>query len=101
MIGFSLCNLYLFWQYPRREIVSVWRAEWLRGLVAGAATVGSYGLICVVLQSELVSQVVAVRQTSVLIVVVWGCWKLREPFGIQRILAAGLTVLGVSLMAWD
>lgn len=100
MIGFSLCNLYLFWQYPRREIVSVWRAEWLRGLVAGAATVGSYGLICVVLQSEPVSQVVAVRQTSVLIVVVWGCWKLGEPFGKQRILAAGLTALGVSLMAW-
>jgi len=101
MIGFSLCNLYLFWRYPRREIASVWRAEWLRGLVAGAATVGSYGLICVVLQSEPVSQVVAVRQTSVLMVVVWGCWKLGESFGKQRILAGGLTVLGVSLMAWD
>jgi drug/metabolite transporter (DMT)-like permease len=69
--------------------------------VAGIATVGSYGLICVVLQSEPVSQVVAVRQTSVLMVVVWGCWKLGEPFGKQRILAGGLTVLGVSLMAWD
>jgi drug/metabolite transporter (DMT)-like permease len=55
----------------------------------------------VVLQSEPVSQVVAVRQTSVLMVVVWGCWKLGEPFGKQRILAGGLTVLGVCLMAWD
>jgi len=101
MIGFSICNLYLFWKYPRQEIVSVWSAEWLRGLIAGIATIGSYGLICVVLQSEPVGQVVAVRQTSVLMVVVWGCWKLSEPFGKQRIVAACLTILGVGLMAWD
>jgi drug/metabolite transporter (DMT)-like permease len=101
MIGFSICNLYLFWKYPRQEIVSVWKAEWFRGLIAGVATVGSYGLICVVLQSEPVGQVVAVRQTSVLMVVVWGCWKLSEPFGKQRIVAACLTILGVGLIAWD
>ncbi|MEE8127757.1 MAG: EamA family transporter [Nitrospinaceae bacterium] len=101
LIGFSICNLYLLWKYPRQEIVSVWRAEWLRGLIAGLATIGSYGLICVVLQSEPVGQVVAVRQTSVLMVVVWGCWKLSEPFGKQRIVAACLTILGVGLIAWD
>jgi len=101
MIGFSICNLYLFWKYPWKEISTVWRAEWLRGLIAGLATIGSYGLICVVLQSEPVGQVVAVRQTSVMMVVVWGCWKLGEPFGKQRILAAGLTILGVGMMSWD
>ena len=101
MIGFSVANLYLFWKYPKREIVNAWKTEWLRALVAGLATIGSYGLIYVVLQSEPVGQVVAVRQTSVLMVVVWGCWKLGEPFGKQRILAAGLTLLGVGLMAWD
>lgn len=101
IIGFSICNLYLLWKYPRQEIVSVWRVEWLRGLIAGLATIGSYGLILVVLQSEPVGQVVAVRQTSVLMVVIWGCWKLREPFGKQRILAAFLTILGVGLIAWD
>jgi drug/metabolite transporter (DMT)-like permease len=101
MIGFSICNLYLFWKYPRQEIAVAWRAEWLRGLVAGLATIGSYGLICVVLQSEPVGQVVAVRQTSVLMVVVWGCWKLGEPFGKQRIVAACLTILGVGLIALD
>lgn len=101
MIGFSVCNAYLFWKNPRREIIRVWREEWLRGLVAAVATVGSYGLICVVLQSEPVGQVVAVRQTSVLMVVVWGCWKLGEPFGKQRILAACLTLLGVGFMALD
>lgn len=100
LIGFALCNLYLFRAYPAREIVTVWRQEWGRGLVAALATIGSYGLICVVLQFEEVSQVVAVRQTSVLMVVLWGVLKLKEPFGPQRIFAALLIVMGVALMGW-
>ncbi|MGP0564713.1 MULTISPECIES: EamA family transporter [unclassified Nitrospina] len=101
LIGFTLCNLYLFSVHSPREIVSVWKAEWGRGLVAAVATVGSYGLICVVLQFEDVSQVVAVRQVSVLMVVLWGVLKLKESFGPQRILAGLLVVFGVGLMGWD
>jgi len=101
LIGFSLCNFYLFWAYPKQDILSVWKGEWGRGLVAALATMGSYALICIVLQYENVSQVVAIRQTSVLMVVLWGIVKLREPFGRQRLLAAGLIVLGVGLMGWD
>lgn len=101
LIGFTLCNLYLFAKHPAREIVSVWGKEWGRGLVAAVATIGSYGLICVVLQFEEVSQVVAVRQASVLMVVLWGVLKLKESFGPQRILAGGLVVLGVALMGWE
>ncbi|MCF8720747.1 EamA family transporter [Nitrospina gracilis] len=101
LIGFTLCNLYLFSVHPPREIVSVWKAEWRRGLVAAVATMGSYGLICVVLQFEEVSQVVAVRQTSVLMVVLWGVLKLKESFGPQRIFAGLLVVMGVSMMGWE
>lgn len=101
LIGFSLCNVYLFWAYPKQDIVAVWKEEWGRGVIAALATVGSYGLICVVLQYENVSQVVAIRQTSVLMVVLWGIIKLREPFGSQRLMAAGLIVFGVALMGWD
>lgn len=101
MVGFTLCNLFLFVRHPAGEILNVWSAERGKGLLAGLATVGSYGLICVVLQLEPVSQVVAVRQTSVLMVVLWGVLRLKEPFGTQRILAAGLTVLGVALIGWD
>lgn len=100
-IGFSLCNAYLFYRFPRQEIITQWKHEWWKGLIAGLATVGSYGLICIVLQLEPVGQVVAVRQTSVLMVVCWGAWKLREPFGRQRILAAVLIILGVSLLGLD
>ncbi|KMP12117.1 hypothetical protein UZ36_02175 [Candidatus Nitromaritima sp. SCGC AAA799-C22] len=100
VIGFTLCNLYLAKVYPVRHILSVWKVEWKKACLAGAATLMSYGLICVVLQYELVSSVVSLRQTSVLMVVYWGCWKLDEPFGRQRLIAGGLTCLGVGIMAW-
>ncbi len=99
MVGFILCNLYLFSTYPKTEILHLWKTEWLKGLLAAFATLGSYGLICVVLQFELVSAVVSLRQVSVLMVVYWGCWKLGEPFGRQRLLAGGLILAGVFLIS--
>ncbi|MBC8285318.1 MAG: EamA family transporter, partial [Nitrospinae bacterium] len=75
-IGFILCNLYLFWNYSKDDILTQWKTEWLKGLLAAVATLGSYGLICVVLQFEPLSAVVSLRQVSVLMVVYWGCWQL-------------------------
>jgi drug/metabolite transporter (DMT)-like permease len=99
-VGFTLYVVYLLLTEPRREVFTVWKGEWRKALVAGAATLASYGLICVVLQFENVSAVVSLRQTSVLMVVYWGCWKLGEPFGKQRILAAGLIIFGIGLIGW-
>jgi len=99
LVGFSLYIVYLFINNPPREIISIWQLEWRRALMAGLATLGSYGLICVVLQLEPVSGVVTLRQTSVLMVVYWGCWKLGEPFGKQRLLAGGLMILGIGLIS--
>mgnify|MGYP003694993245 FL=1 len=97
-IGFILCNLYLFSNHTKTDILDLWKEEWLKGLLAAVATLGSYGLICVVLQFEPVSAVVSLRQVSVLMVVYWGCWKLGEPLGKQRLLAGGLILAGVFLM---
>lgn len=98
LVGFTLCLAYLFITQPADGIIFAWRNEWKMALLAGVATLGSYGLICVVLQFEAVSAVVTLRQTSVLMVVVWGCWKLKEPFGGKRLMAAALIVIGVTLM---
>jgi drug/metabolite transporter (DMT)-like permease len=97
-IGFVLCNSYLFANYNKTEIFGLWKNEWLKGLLGAIATLGSYGLICVVLQFESVSAVVSLRQVSVLIVVYWGCWKLKEPFGRERFLAGVLIIFGVFLI---
>jgi len=99
-VGFTLYIVYIFCVEPRKKIFTVWKGEWIKALIAGIATMGSYGLICVVLQFENVSAVVSLRQISVLMVVYWGCWKLGEPFGKQRILAAGLIITGIGLIGW-
>jgi len=97
-IGFLLCNIYIFLNHPAKHIFRTWREEWQKGLLAGVATLGSYGLICVVLQFEAVSAIVSLRQVSVLMVVYWGCWKLKEPFGPQRLLAGGMILIGIFLI---
>jgi uncharacterized membrane protein len=97
-IGFLLCNIYIFFNHPAKYIFQTWREEWHKALLAGVATLGSYGLICVVLQFEAVSAVVSLRQVSVLMVVYWGCWKLKEPFGPQRLLAGAMILIGIFLM---
>jgi drug/metabolite transporter (DMT)-like permease len=98
VVGFTLYLLYLFTVNSRQEIFSVWKGEWRKGLIAGFATLLSYGLICVVLQFESVSAVVSLRQTSVLMVVYWGCWKLGEPLGRQRLLAGAMIIAGVAVI---
>jgi uncharacterized membrane protein len=100
-IGFALCNIYIFVKYPAKYIFQAWRNEWKKAVLAGTATLGSYGLICVVLQFEALSSIVSLRQVSVLMVVYWGCWKLKEPFGFQRLLAGVLILIGVFLIGSD
>ncbi|MZH02567.1 MAG: EamA family transporter [Nitrospinae bacterium] len=98
VIGFVICNLYIFFTNPAKHVFLTWRAEWHKAILAGVATLGSYGLICVVLQFEALSAIVSLRQVSVLMVVYWGCWKLKEPFGPQRLLAGGMILVGIFLI---
>lgn len=101
IIGFVVCNIYIFNKFPLEEIMKNWSLDWRKCFLAGVATTFSYGLICVVLQFEKLSAVVSLRQISVLMVVYWGCWKLKEPYGRQRILAGLLVILGVILISID
>ena len=94
-------NIQLFLSCPFNEIKLVWKEESLKGLLGAFATLGSYGLICVVLQHEQVGIIVALRQTSVLMVVCWGCFRLGESFGRERFFAALITIIGVACASWQ
>lgn len=100
LVCFSLYNIFLFRKYEKDKILAVWKNEWTKGLSGAAATVGSYGLICGVLQYEEVSAVVSLRQISVCMVIYWGCWIKNEPFGRERMSAGILIATGIALMAW-
>ena len=101
IIGFTLCIIFILSKFPFVEILENWRIDWLKGLLAALATFASYGLICVVLQFEQLSTVVSLRQISILMVVYWGCWKLKEPFGRQRLFAGLLIFIGAFIISFS
>ncbi len=75
------------------------RTEWPKIVLAVVMGVAGYGLILEALRTAPASYVVAVRQASVLFVLVLSVRQLGERPGRPRILGAAFTVAGVALIA--
>ncbi|UCH19777.1 MAG: EamA family transporter [Deltaproteobacteria bacterium] len=106
LIFFMLENMLcytIFWIYLacRREIkfVSVWKHEWIRILTAAAGTLISYSLILHVMQTEEVSYIVTLRQSSVLMAVLVGALFFKEKYGRARFALALAMIFGFYLVA--
>ncbi len=100
----SLSSLLLFspavlWQRGVRTVLDGARTNLLPASLASIISVVGYGLILKALETASASYVVAVRQSSVLFVLVIGVVQLRETPGRMRVLGAVATVLGVALIA--
>jgi drug/metabolite transporter (DMT)-like permease len=80
-------------------LAGVLAGEWRNALVAGIISIAGYGLILEALQTAEASYVVAVRQASVLFVLVLSVRLLRERPGRVRVLGGVATVVGVALIA--
>ncbi len=87
------------WHGIRQVFKSVLKREWHRALAAEAGTLISYSLILHVMQTETVSYIVTLRQSSVLIAVLVGWFALKEPYGRFRMGVAALMVVGFFLVA--
>jgi uncharacterized membrane protein len=98
----TLCQL-LFWIYmgARGEVnvPSVWKREWPRAVVAAIGTMASYSLILHVMQQEAVGYIVALRQASVLLAVLFGWIALKEPYGIVRLISAAGMLIGFFMIS--
>ncbi len=103
VVGEAVASLlYLGMMLPRisrEKLGAAFSAEKLRAGLSTALEILSYAIILYVYQSEPVSYVVAVRQTSVIIAVLLGTLVLREPFGRPRLIGAAGLVLAVFLIA--
>jgi drug/metabolite transporter (DMT)-like permease len=106
LIFFMLENMLcytIFWIYLacRKEIkiVSVWMHEWIRIMIAAAGTITSYSLILHVMQTEEVSYIVTLRQSSVLMAVVVGTLFFKEKYGRTRFALALAMIFGFYLVA--
>ena len=86
-------------RFPRQQIVQIGRTEWKRALTVVGLMLTSYTLILYVLMTEKVSYVTAVRQCSVIFVVLLGGYALKETYIKRRFIAAVVMVFGIFLIA--
>ena len=102
MLETVVCYL-LFWVYMacfhKLSIVPIWKLEWPRAVAAAIGTMASYSLILHVMQTEIVSYIVTLRQSSVLMAIVIGSIALKEPYGRHRFISAIGMLIGFYLVA--
>lgn len=102
LLQMTLC--YLFYLTFNRERIRpalgyFLRHEWIKPAAAALGTMVSYSLILHVMQTETVSYIVALRQSSVLMAVLAGGIGLREPYGRWRVFLASVMLVGFYLVA--
>ena len=86
-------------RFPHPQIVQIGQREWKRALAVVGLSLISYSLILYVLMTEKVSYVTAVRQCSVIFVVLLGGYALKETYTKRRLIAAVVMILGIFLIA--
>jgi drug/metabolite transporter (DMT)-like permease len=99
VVLFTLTSLFItplvMLRRRRGEVASLLRAEWMRLLVAGAASLGAYSLVLVAARQAPVGAVAAVREISVLFGALGGWWALKEKLAVRGLAGAVVIVAGV------
>jgi drug/metabolite transporter (DMT)-like permease len=85
------------WQ-RRGRILASFRPALPRGVIGGLICGLGYGIVIWAMGRAPMAHVSALRETSVLLAALIGSQLLREPFGLRRVAAAGLVVVGSALM---
>jgi drug/metabolite transporter (DMT)-like permease len=93
------------WPFPllavlkkRPAFALFWREQWKLGLAVGFCVLASYALVLWAMHLGSVAEAAALREVSVVLVVLFGMRYLKEPFGQPRLLACALVLLGMLLM---
>jgi drug/metabolite transporter (DMT)-like permease len=68
------------------------------GTSVGVLVLLSYSLVLWAMQMGSIAEAAALREISVIFVVLLGMRYLKEPFGGPRLLACGLVLLGMLIM---
>ena len=75
-----------------------WRNQWRLGLSVGLCVLLSYALVLWAMQLGSIAEAAALREVSVILVVLFGMRYLKEPFGRPRLIACGLVLIGMLVM---
>ncbi|ATN10164.1 EamA family transporter [Pseudomonas sp. FDAARGOS_380] len=93
------------WPFPLLALVRkraafslFWRTQWRLGLSVGLCVLLSYALVLWAMQLGSIAEAAALREVSVILVVLFGMRYLKEPFGRPRLIACGLVLIGMLVM---
>ena len=93
------------WPFPLLALVRkraafslFWRTQWQLGLSVGLCVLLSYALVLWAMQLGSIAEAAALREVSVILVVLFGMRYLKEPFGRPRLIACGLVLIGMLVM---
>ena len=93
------------WPFPllalvgkRSAFMRFWREQWRLGLAVGFCVLFSYALVLWAMQLGSIAEAAALREISVILVVLFGMRYLKEPFGRPRLLACALVLVGMLVM---
>jgi len=93
------------WPFPvlgvirhREAFQHFWKTQWQIGLAVGICVLFSYALVLWAMQLGSVAEAAALREVSVVLVVLFGMRYLKEPFGGPRLLACALVLVGMLIM---
>jgi drug/metabolite transporter (DMT)-like permease len=91
---------FVIWVVARRgrSAVGYLHGGALRGLVGGACSLASYGIVLWAMTRAPVAAVAALRETSVLFAALMGSLWLKEGFGLPRLAGAVSVVLGIAAL---
>lgn len=98
IVCYAAYGLHLMLTAPLR-LGDVWKRQWRGVLTAAAGTMISYSLILHVMQTEPVSYIVTLRQSSILLAVLTGWFRLKERYIGRRMAAAIAMIVGLFLVA--
>jgi drug/metabolite transporter (DMT)-like permease len=70
----------------------------LGGVAGGLMAVSAYAIVLWAYSRASLAPVSALRETSVVMAAAFGAWRLGEPLGARRVVAAAVVVLGVTLL---
>lgn len=82
-----------------RAFVPALRTSGARGLTGGAISLAAYGIVLWAQTSGALAPIAALRETSILFGALIGALVFRERLGSRRIVAAGVVLTGVILLA--
>ena len=101
IISQTLYGVFCIVRFPRKLISQIGRTEWKHSLAVAGLSMISYSLILYVFMTEKVSYVTAVRQCSVIFVVLLGGYALKETYTKRRFVAAVVMVIGIFLIVYQ